>query len=97
MDNIADPNITFDKDGVSSYYHDYQKVAAKELKAYFAEILPDYDQDRVYVSDMKKVLQWYNILQGFGLVDFENGSAALFIRIDKCKAPSISTIMKIDL
>ncbi len=32
------------------------------LKEYFAEILPDYDQDRVYVSDIKKVFAWYNLL-----------------------------------
>jgi len=33
-----------------------------EIKAYFASILPDYDEDRVYVSDMVKVVQWYNVL-----------------------------------
>ncbi len=38
------------------------------LTAYFADIVPDYDQDRVYVSDIKKVFNWYNILQGKGLV-----------------------------
>ncbi len=41
------------------------EVAKKEgngLKEYFKEILPEYDQDRVYTSDMKKVLQWYNLL-----------------------------------
>ena len=38
------------------------KSANEELKAYFLEILPDYDEDRVYVSDIKKVLSWYNIL-----------------------------------
>ncbi|RKX19331.1 MAG: hypothetical protein DRP35_07890 [Candidatus Zixiibacteriota bacterium] len=34
-----------------------------ELKSYFEKVLPDYDQDRVYVSDIKKVIKWYNILQ----------------------------------
>ncbi len=38
------------------------KVSAKELKEYFGEILPDYDKDRVYVSDIKKVIMWYNLL-----------------------------------
>lgn len=38
------------------------------LAAYFAEILPDYDQDRVYPSDIKKVLNWYNMLQAKGMV-----------------------------
>ena len=33
------------------------------LEEYFFEILPDYDEDRVYVSDIKKVIKWYNLLQ----------------------------------
>ncbi|MEE4177156.1 MAG: DUF5606 domain-containing protein [Bacteroides sp.] len=41
-------------------------IEAKEdpakLKAYFESILPDYDQDRVYISDIKKVFTWYNLL-----------------------------------
>ncbi|MCQ2285398.1 MAG: DUF5606 domain-containing protein [Bacteroidales bacterium] len=40
-----------------------------KLKEYFAEILPDYDRERVYVSNMKKVLAWYNILWENKLVD----------------------------
>ena len=39
--------------------------------AYFQEILPDYDADRVYASDIKKVLNWYNILQAKGMVSKE--------------------------
>lgn len=35
----------------------------KEIEAYFAEILPDYDKDRVYVSNMRKLFTWYNQLQ----------------------------------
>jgi len=38
------------------------------LLAYFGEVVPDFDRDRVYVSDIKKVLNWYNILQAKGLV-----------------------------
>ncbi len=34
-----------------------------ELASYFNEVLPEYDEDRVYASDIKKVVQWYNILQ----------------------------------
>lgn len=41
------------------------------LSSYFIEILPDYDQDRVYASDIKKVITWYNILQSKGLVSSE--------------------------
>lgn len=39
-----------------------------ELKKYFGEVMPDYDRDRVYTSDIKKVLHWYNILQGLNLL-----------------------------
>jgi hypothetical protein len=42
-----------------------------KLIAYFEEILPDYDADRVYASDIKKVLNWYNILQAKGMVSKE--------------------------
>lgn len=38
------------------------------LSTYFAEVLPDYDQERVYASDIKKVLNWYNILNAKGLL-----------------------------
>ncbi|EZH71687.1 hypothetical protein ATO12_05855 [Aquimarina atlantica] len=47
------------------------KESKDKLEAYFSEILPDYDEDRVYASDMKKVIQWYNILQSKGLTDFD--------------------------
>ncbi|WP_062059543.1 DUF5606 domain-containing protein [Aquimarina longa] len=46
------------------------KEPKDKLEAYFSEILPDYDEDRVYTSDMKKVIQWYNILQSKGMTDF---------------------------
>lgn len=39
------------------------KSDSKVLKEYFGSVLPEYDRDRVYVSDIKKVLQWYNLLQ----------------------------------
>ena len=42
-----------------------------KLKAYFREVLPEFDEDRVYTSDIKKVLNWYNLLQPKGLVTVE--------------------------
>lgn len=47
------------------------KEENSNLIAYFLEILPDYDQDRVYASDIKKILNWYNMLQTNGLVSKE--------------------------
>lgn len=42
-----------------------------KLTDYFLEILPDYDQDRVYASDIKKIVNWYNMLQVKGLASKE--------------------------
>jgi hypothetical protein len=44
-----------------------------ELKKYFAEILPEYDKDRVYLSDIRKIVMWYNLLHELGITDFEAG------------------------
>lgn len=45
------------------------KADAAELKSFFEELVPDYDEDRVYVSDIKKVFQWYNQLHSYGLLE----------------------------
>ncbi|MFL5753168.1 MAG: DUF5606 domain-containing protein [Bacteroidia bacterium] len=42
------------------------KADDKAIEAYFAEVLPDYDKERVYVSNMRKLFSWYNILQETG-------------------------------
>lgn len=48
----------------------YKKCSSKELRDYFALVLPDFDRDRVHDSDIKKLLQWYNILVENGITDF---------------------------
>jgi len=45
------------------------KSSANQLTTYFREILADYDEERVYISDIKKVIQWYNVMQAFGLIE----------------------------
>ena len=45
------------------------KSSTNELNTYFREILTDYDEERVYISDIKKVIQWYNVLQKAGLIE----------------------------
>ena len=52
------------KTGIS---HKAEKI---ELEEYFFEILPNYDEDRVYASDIKKIIQWYNILIDNNISDF---------------------------
>ena len=47
------------------------KESKDKLEEYFFEVLPDYDEDRVYASDIKKVIQWYNMLQKNDLLDLE--------------------------
>lgn len=47
------------------------KSAKDELKNYFESILPNYDKDRVYVSDIKKIINWYNILNNAELIKKE--------------------------
>lgn len=52
---------------------DYKKASAEELAEFMAAVLPDYDRDRVHNSDIKKLIQWYNILIANGeLVSEEN-------------------------
>jgi len=46
------------------------KEPETKLKSYFAEVLPSYDRERVYISDIKKVLLWYNILLDTDLLNF---------------------------
>ncbi len=44
---------------------------ANEIKAYFEAAVPEYDKDRVYVSDIKKIIKWYNILIKAGILEFK--------------------------
>lgn len=47
------------------------KVSKDELEEFFFGLIPDYDEDRVYASDIKKVVQWYNILQSKDMLNFD--------------------------
>lgn len=50
------------------------KESKDKLEEYFFSVLPDYDEDRVYPSDIKKVMQWYNLLNENGITDFAEES-----------------------
>ncbi len=57
----------YDKeDGKATIGH---KSSKGELEKLFREVLPEYDEDRVYVSDIKKVVQWYNLLEKGDLLE----------------------------
>lgn len=61
-----------DKEGAKKASLNWRKASAKELQEYFASVVPDFDRDRVHNSDIKKLLQWYNILVEAGITDFED-------------------------
>ena len=50
---------------------DVKKVGNDELRDYFAKVLPAFDRERVHNSDIKKLIQWYNILVENGITDFK--------------------------
>lgn len=50
------------------------KVDKLKLEEYFFEVVPDYDEDRVYASDIKKIIQWYNLLQEKDKLDFSEAT-----------------------
>lgn len=49
----------------------YKKASSVELSDYFTQVLPEWDHERVHSSDIKKLIQWYNILVKAGITDFE--------------------------
>ena len=49
----------------------HKKADNDEITTFFAKVLPNYDTERVRVSDMRKVIAWYNILVRAGITDFE--------------------------
>lgn len=54
---------------------DIKKADGDELREYFGKVLPDFDRERVHNSDIKKLLQWYNILVAAGITDFDEEMA----------------------
>lgn len=56
-------------DGKPSISH---KSSANEMIKTFVEFVPSFDRDRVHSSDLKKVFQWYNMLQAAGMVDYNS-------------------------
>ena len=47
----------------------------KEIREYFATILPNFDDERVYTNDIKKVFNWYNALVDAGMTEFKSAEA----------------------
>ena len=69
--SLADIAMFTDKEEGKPASIDYKKCSGAELQEYFGQVLPNFDRDRVHNSDIKKLLQWYNILIANGITDFE--------------------------
>ena len=50
---------------------DFSKATPDELRAYFAEVLPEFDREQVYPTDIKRLMSWYNILLDAGITEFD--------------------------
>ncbi|MFK8060754.1 MAG: DUF5606 domain-containing protein [Polaribacter sp.] len=61
------------------------KESSKKLEAFFLEVLPDYDAERVYTSNIKKVIQWFNLLVKAGM-DFTKVEETEVSKDDEVKA-----------
>ena len=64
LDNVKN------KCNAASCVIDYKKATNEELADFFAEVLPNYDRDRVYMSHVRKLIQWYNLLIENGISEF---------------------------
>ena len=60
-----------EKEGLKPASIEPKKADNKALDSWFGDVLPDYDRDRVYPSDIRKLIQWYNILINAGLTEFK--------------------------
>ncbi|WP_294453053.1 DUF5606 domain-containing protein [uncultured Bacteroides sp.] len=58
------------KEGGNVTSLDYKKASDEELGEFMAAVLPNYDRDRVHLSDIKKLIQWYNLLVSNGVTEF---------------------------
>ena len=61
------------KENGAEVQFDYKKASSDELHGFMAAVLPNYDRDRVHTSDIKKLIQWYNLLVSSGETDFVEG------------------------
>ena len=64
-------NSVKQKEGGQKVSLELTKASPDELRAYLAEVLPDFDRERVYPTDIKRLLTWYNILLGAGITEYD--------------------------
>ena len=64
-------NSVKQKEGGQKVSLELTKASPDELRAYLAEVLPDFDRERVYPTDIKRLLTWYNILLGASITEYD--------------------------
>lgn len=67
------------------------KSSGAELRAYMEQVLPEYDDSRVYDSDLKKLFQWYNILQSKGLLNIDLAAVEAAIAAQQAEIEAAQT------
>jgi len=64
-------NSVKEKENLQKIPIDCSKATPDELRAYLAEVLPEFDRDRVYPTEIKRLISWYNILLDAGITQFD--------------------------
>jgi len=64
-------NSIKEKENLQKISIDFSRITPDELRAYFAEVLPEFDRERVYPTDIKRLMNWYNILLDAGITEFD--------------------------
>lgn len=73
---------------------DYKKLSETELREMFAQYLPDYDRERVYTNDIRKVFAWYNELIAAGVNEFKNKEIAEDKAAEEAEAADAAQVEK---
>ena len=64
-------NSIKEKENLQKISIDFSHATPVELRAYFAEVLPEFDKERVYPTDIRRLMNWYNILLDAGITEFD--------------------------
>ncbi|MDR2859766.1 MAG: DUF5606 domain-containing protein [Mediterranea sp.] len=65
-----------EKENNATILLDVKKATPDELRVYMEKVLPDFDKERVHITDIKKIISWYNILITNGITDFNAEDAS---------------------
>jgi hypothetical protein len=102
LDNVAIYGVTQEYPLAEVFFRIYKKenggatidhkLSGAELRAYMEQVLPEYDDSRVYDSDLKKLFQWYNILQSKGLLNIDLAAVEAAIAAQQAEIEAAQTV-----